>query len=91
MVLEDIIVSSLLEGLLVALVFAAVPLLTSLIVGLCVSIFQAATQIGEHTLSFVPKLASVVVVMFFFGEWLIEKLNNFTQGVLLNVAQINLQ
>jgi len=66
------------EALFVALLFSAIPLGTSLLVGLIVSVFQAATQINEQTLSFVPKLASVVLVLFLLGPWMLEHLREFT-------------
>lgn len=53
-------------------------LLSALAVGLIVSIFQAATQINEMTLSFIPKLAIVALVLFIGGPWMLQQLIHFT-------------
>ena len=62
---------------------AGAPLLVSLFVGLLVSVFQAATQIQEQTLSFVPKLLAIFALWFFFGEQLIAPLFLFTKEAFL--------
>jgi flagellar biosynthetic protein FliQ len=56
----------------VTLMIAAPMLLTSLVVGLLVSIFQAATQINEATLSFIPKLLGVFLVLIISGPWVLS-------------------
>jgi flagellar biosynthetic protein FliQ len=56
----------------VTLMIASPMLLTSLIVGLLVSIFQAATQINEATLSFIPKLVGVFAVLIISGPWVLS-------------------
>ncbi len=56
---------------------AAPLLLTALIVGLLVSIFQAATQINEMTLSFIPKLLGIFVVLMVSGQWIIGLLLDY--------------
>jgi flagellar biosynthetic protein FliQ len=63
------------------LVCAAPMLLTGLLVGLMISIFQAATQVNEQTLTFVPKIVAVFVAMVIFGPWLIKVLTLFTTGL----------
>jgi len=50
-------------------------------VGLFISIFQAATQINEQTLSFVPKIVAVFLALLFFGAWIIKILTVFTIGL----------
>lgn len=52
-------------------------LLTALVIGLLVSIFQAATQINEATLSFIPKLVGVFLAMVIAGPWMIEKMVDY--------------
>ena len=55
--------------------FVSAPvLLTALIIGLLVSIFQAATQINEQTLSFIPKLIGMFVVLIIAGPWMLGKI-----------------
>jgi flagellar biosynthetic protein FliQ len=56
----------------VTLMISAPMLLTSLVVGLLVSIFQAATQINEATLSFIPKLLGVFLVLIISGPWVLS-------------------
>ena len=63
------------------LMCAAPMLLSGLIVGLIVSIFQAATQINEQTLSFIPKIVAVFLTLLIFGPWIIQILTAFTIGV----------
>lgn len=61
-----------------ALKVGAPALLASMIMGLVVSIFQAATQINEQTLSFIPKILAMTAAIFFFGPWMIDSMMNFT-------------
>jgi len=57
----------------------SLPLLgAGMVVGLIISIFQTATQIQEQTLTFAPKVAALIMVLFFGGHWLIERLMTFT-------------
>lgn len=56
-------------------------LLSGLIVGLLVSIFQAATQINEQTLSFAPKIVAVLVSLIIFAPWIIKIILAYTEGV----------
>ena len=70
------------NGLLILLTVAAPVLLTVLAVGLAVSIFQAATQINEATLSFVPKVAAVVAVLVVAGPWMLSTLVEYLQRTL---------
>jgi flagellar biosynthesis protein FliQ len=59
-------------------IIIALILLPALGVGLLVSMFQAATQINEHTLSFIPKLFVVLAVLFIGGHWILQNLIHFT-------------
>lgn len=70
------------EGLLQLLAVSAPVLLTVLVVGLVVSIFQAATQINEVTLSFVPKVVAAVIVLAFAGPWMMGTLVEYLQRTL---------
>ena len=67
---------------------AAPMLLVGLIVGLLVSIFQAATQINEQTLTFVPKIVAVFLTLLIFGPWIIKLLTVFTIGFFEAIATI---
>ncbi len=59
------------------LLVSAPMLLTALVIGLAVSIFQAATQINEMTLSFIPKLIGIFVALIFAGNWMIGLLLDY--------------
>lgn len=63
------------------LMAAAPMLIVALVVGLMVSVFQAATQINEQTLTFVPKIVAVFITLLIFGSWLIKILILFTVGM----------
>jgi flagellar biosynthetic protein FliQ len=71
------------EGLLLVLLLSAPPLLASLVVGFVVGVFQAATQIQDQTLGFVPKLIVVMLVLAAMGPVLGAQLVRFTQSLLL--------
>ncbi|ABS43194.1 flagellar biosynthetic protein FliQ [Campylobacter jejuni subsp. doylei 269.97] len=57
-------------------------LLAGLIAGLVISIFQATTQINEMTLSFVPKIILVVVILIFLMPWMTTTMMDFTENIL---------
>ena len=57
---------------------AAPMLIVALVVGLLISIFQAATQINEQTMTFVPKIVAVFITLLIFGSWVINTLTVFT-------------
>ena len=60
---------------------AAPVLLTALLVGFLISLFQAATQIQEPTLSFVPKMIAVAIALLVTGNWVLSELVSFTQSL----------
>ena len=73
------------QGLFQLLLVAAPLLLSALVVGLIVSIFQAATQINEATLSFVPKIIVAVVVLALAGPWMMTSLVDYQRGILMSI------
>ncbi len=73
------------NGLLMMLMISAPVLLTVLVVGLLVSIFQAATQINEATLSFVPKVVAAVAVLAVAGPWMLTMLVDYIRQTLLSI------
>ena len=73
------------QGLMMLLMISAPVLLTVLVVGLVVSIFQAATQINEATLSFVPKVVGAVAVLAIAGPWMLSTLVTYLQQVLQSI------
>lgn len=63
-------------------------LVIALVVGLLVSIIQAATQIQEQTLSFVPKLISIILALILFGNFMMNNLTQFTEKIFKLIAGI---
>jgi len=70
------------------LMVAAPLLLVALIVGLIVSIFQAATQINEQTLSFIPKLVAVFVTLVLAGPWMITIMTDYMRTIFTGIPQM---
>ena len=70
------------------LLTAAPMLIAAMVIGLLISIFQAATQINEQTMTFIPKIVAVFVTLLIFGPWVIELLVTFTTGILAQIATI---
>ncbi len=64
-----------------ALLVAAPMLLAALLVGLLISVFQAATQINEQTMTFIPKIVAVFVTMLLFAPWMLQKLMFFFNSI----------
>ncbi len=73
------------QGLYMLLLVSAPLLLAILLVGLAVSVFQAATQINEATLSFVPKVLAAVAVLAVAGPWMLTMLVDYIQSTLLAI------
>jgi flagellar biosynthetic protein FliQ len=76
------------QAMQVTLMIASPMLLTSLIVGLMVSIFQAATQINEATLSFIPKLVGVFLVLIISGPWVLSILLDYMRTMFGGIATV---
>lgn len=76
------------QGLYMLLMISAPVLLTVLGVGLLVSVFQAATQINEQTLSFVPKIVAAVAVLAIAGPWMLTSLVEYLQRTLQSIPGI---
>ena len=76
------------QGLWMLLMVSAPVLGVVLVVGLVVSIFQAATQINEATLSFVPKIVAAVAVMIFAGPWMMSTMVEFLQRMLQSIPGV---
>ena len=73
------------QSLLMILILSGPPIIISTILGLLVAIFQAATQIQEQTLAFVPKIVAVLLSILVFGPWIMNTLVDFTFNLLNNL------
>ena len=76
------------QALTVTAMVSAPLLLTVLLVGLAVSIFQAATQINEMTLSFIPKLLAMFVALVLAGPWILTTLVEFLQRLFADIPRL---
>lgn len=74
------------EALLTVLLVAGPLLLSGLVIGLLVSVLQATTQIQEATLSFVPKIVTVLLAALIFGPWMLTILTGFASRLFGNLA-----
>ena len=77
------------EALKMAALLATPILVAGLAVGVLVSMFQAATQINEMTLVFIPKMLAVGLALLFFFPWMVEIMVEFTQSMLVNIPQFS--
>ena len=73
------------KALYVIVMLAAPMLVSALLIGLLIGMFQAATQINEMTLSFIPKLLVLVIAIMIAGPWMLELLLNFTRQLYLGI------
>lgn len=78
------------DALWVMLTTAAPMLLTGMLVGLLISIVQAATQVNEMTMTFVPKIVAVLVVAVVFLPWIIASLVRFTTEIFTRISTVAL-
>jgi flagellar biosynthesis protein FliQ len=76
------------QGLTMLLMVSAPLLIVVLLVGLVVSIFQAATQINESTLSFVPKIVAAMAVLVIAGPWMLATLVEYIQRTLKSLPGV---
>lgn len=76
------------HALVVTLMIAAPLLLTALAVGLLVGVLQAATQINEMTLSFIPKLLALAAVLVIAGPWMLRTLIDYTHHLIESLPSL---
>ena len=76
------------DTLMIVLIVAGPTLLVALVVGLVVSIFQAVTQIHEMTLTFIPKILSVGIVLSLLLPWTIQRMTEFTTTLINSIPAV---
>ncbi len=76
------------EAMKVSLLLGAPLLLVALVTGLLISIFQAATQINETTLSFIPKLLAVFATLVIAGPWMLSMLLDYMRNLISSIPQM---
>jgi flagellar biosynthetic protein FliQ len=84
---QDSVTSLLVDMMGITMKIAMPMLLSALIEGLLISVFQAVTQIQEQTLSFIPKIAALVVVLIVAGPWMLNSVTDWTSNLWGGIAQ----
>ena len=84
----DIAVDLMLQAIQLVLVIVAVLVVPGLLVGLLVSLFQAATQINEATLTFIPKLLGVFLTLLIAGPWMLSVMTDYIRAVFTNIPTL---
>lgn len=77
-----------LQGLIIAAKLSAPVLLTALVIGFAISLFQSVTQIQEATLSFVPKAVGIGVVLIIAGHWMLAEMTSYTTGLFARIPDL---
>lgn len=85
---EDIVLRLAQEAMKTTAFVAAPILISTLVIGLVVSIFQALTQINESSLSFIPKMLVVGIVLVLAGPWMLDLLTNYTTDLFEQIAEL---
>ena len=88
---QDTVMQLATQTLWMTILIAGPLLLSALAIGLLVGMFQAATQINEMTLSFIPKLGVLVAALFIFGPWMLSNIVDFTQRLIPDLPGLQLQ
>jgi flagellar biosynthetic protein FliQ len=77
------------EALMLTLILSAAPVLATMAVGLTISLFQAATQIQEQTLTFVPKIIAAFLALAIAGTWMLQQITQFAAALFDSIAQVS--
>jgi flagellar biosynthetic protein FliQ len=85
---QDTVVNLATQAMMLALKIAGPILLLGLIIGLLVSIFQAVTSIQEQSLSFIPKIVGVAVLIVVLGPWMLDQLVGYAQNLYLSIPSL---
>ncbi|MGN0654544.1 MAG: flagellar biosynthesis protein FliQ [Oscillospiraceae bacterium] len=74
--------------MLIVLQLAGPALIASMVIGLIIAIFQAATQIHEQTLTFVPKLVGIAALLFIMASWIMAQMSDFVTAIFDKIARL---
>ena len=85
---QDTVINLATQGMILALKIAGPILLLGLIIGLLVSIFQAVTSIQEQSLSFIPKIVGVAVLIVVLGPWMLGQIVSYAQNLYLAIPSL---
>ncbi|WP_233078001.1 flagellar biosynthesis protein FliQ [Rheinheimera soli] len=84
----EVFVDILSDALWLVILIVSMAIIPSLIVGLIVSIFQAATSINEQTLSFLPRLIVTLLALMFGGHWLTQTIMDYTERLYMSIPTV---
>jgi flagellar biosynthesis protein FliQ len=85
---QDTVVSLATQAMVLSLKIAGPILILGLIIGLLVSIFQAVTSIQEQSLSFIPKVVGVAVLIVVLGPWMLDQLVGYAQNLYMSIPSL---
>ena len=85
---QDTVVNLATQAMILSLKIAGPILLLGLIIGLLVSIFQAVTSIQEQSLSFIPKVVGVAVLIVVLGPWMLDQLVGYAQSLYMSIPSL---
>ena len=85
---EEIVIQLGQDALKTLAMLSAPLLISTLVIGLIVSIFQALTQINENTLTFVPKMIVIAIILVLAGPWMLQTMSGYTINLFENIATI---
>lgn len=84
----EVFVEILQEALTMVIVLVSAIIVPSMIVGLIVAVFQAATSINEQTINFLPRLIVTLLALMWGGHWLVQKVMDFTINMVLRIPEV---
>jgi flagellar biosynthetic protein FliQ len=85
---QDTVVNLATQAMTLAFEVAGPILLVGLVIGLLVSLFQAVTQIQEQSLSFIPKIIGLALVIIILGPWMMDKLINYVTNLYMSIPSL---
>ena len=74
------------DAVMTGLMLSAPVLVVSMVIGIVISVFQAATQIHEQTIAFVPKIVAIALILIFLGSWMLNIMVGFTQKLFASIV-----
>jgi len=82
---EDMVISLGRDAIMTTVILSAPLLISALVVGLIVSVIQAVTQVNEATLTFIPKMITIVIVMLVLAPWMTQMITSYTTELFTSV------
>lgn len=86
---EDVVMSIGAEAIKTMIMLASPLLISAMVVGIIVSLLQAITQINEATLTFIPKMIAMIIVLMIMAPWMLEVIKNYTSEVIIMAGDVS--